>query len=76
MLLHFHSVEVVKRELRDSGDSDGEFAAEVGLLGFKVNGFVDLLGGEDVVADRNVVDKDTFQFIRLSAQNFIFLKSL
>lgn len=60
MLLHFHSVEVVKRELRDSGYPDGEFAAKVGLLGFEINGFVDLLGGEDVVADRNVVDKDTF----------------
>ena len=33
-----------------------------------------MLGREDVVADGDVVDKDTFEFIGLRAQNFILLE--
>ena len=60
MFFHLHGVEVVKTELWYKLDSDGELAAEVGLLGFKVDCLLDLLSWEDVIANRNVIHKDTF----------------
>ena len=76
MLFHLHGVEVVESELGDTGDANGELTAEISLLGLEVDCFINLLSRENIVADRNVVDKDTFQFVRLRAQNFVLLEGL
>lgn len=76
VLLHLHSVQVVQGELGHARNADDELAAEVGLLGLEVDGLVDLLGTEDVVAHRDVVHKDRLQFVGLSTQDLVLLKSL
>jgi hypothetical protein len=60
VLLHFHGVEVVKGELGDALNADSELAPEVSLLGLEVNLLLNKGSGENVVTDRNVVDKNTF----------------
>ena len=74
MLLHLHGVEVVERELGDPLNADGELASEVCLLRLEVDLLFHEGSGENVVTDGNVVDKDTFEFGSLGAQNFIFLE--
>lgn len=61
VVFHLHGVQVVEGKLRDSLNRNGEFTAEVSLLGFEVNTFVDGRGREDVVADADIVDEDTLQ---------------
>lgn len=75
VLLHLHRVELVEAELGDAHDTDGELAAEVSLFRLKVDDFVNLLGRENVIPDRNVIDEDALQFVSLGAKNFVFLES-
>ena len=60
VLLHFHGVEVVKGELGDTLNADSELTPEVSLFSLEVNLLLNEGSGENVVANRNVVDKNTF----------------
>ncbi len=76
MLLHFHRVQVIEAELRDSINSDGELAAKIRLFCLKVDFFIDLRSRENVVSDGNVVDKNALELVCLGSKNFIFLECL
>jgi len=58
MFFHLHSVEVIECKFTHTLNADDEFTAKVGLLCLKVDLFVHEGGGENVVADADVVDKN------------------
>lgn len=74
MFFHFHRVEVIERELRHLRNTNDKLATEVSLFRFDVDCLVDLLGREYIVAHRDVVHKNTLQFVGLSTEDFIFLE--
>ena len=78
MVFHSHGVQFVQGEFADALNQDGELAAEKECLGLEVDLLIHSGGRKDVVADADVVNKDTLEFGGLggSAKNLIFLERL
>lgn len=60
MIFHLHWIKVIQSKLRHSLNSDCEFSTKIGLFCFKINSFIKSCRWKNIIADANVIDKDTF----------------
>ena len=69
MLLHFHTIKVVKKELGDLLDDDSVVPIEERLRGIKRQLLVDQLSREQIVTNEDVLHEDFLKLLFVSVHD-------